>query len=78
MRVVPDDPLSAEAHSGWRIEIGRGEWQTRVETNSSMTATADAFVVTNRLDAYEGDERVFSAARSTSIMRDGVAAVLPT
>jgi uncharacterized protein len=69
--VIPGHPLSAEAHSRWRIEIGRGEWRTRVETESSMSATADAFVVTNRLDAYEGNARVFSAARSTSIDRDG-------
>src|SRR5690242_10515639 len=70
--VVPGDPLSAEAHSRWRIEIGRGEWRTRVETASSMTATPDAFVVTNRLDAFAADERIFSAARSATIDRDGV------
>ena len=70
--VVPGEPLSAEARSRWRIEIGRGGWRTRVETESSMTATDDAFVVTNRVDAFEGEERVFSAARSTSIERDGV------
>ena len=70
--VVPGDPLSAQAHSHWQIEIGRGAWQTRVETRSSMTATADAFLVTNQLDAFEGDRRVFSAARSTTFDRDGV------
>jgi uncharacterized protein len=70
--VVPGDPLSAEARSRWRIEIGRGQWRTRIETDSSMTATEDAFLVANRLDAFEGDERVFSAARSTRIDRDGV------
>ncbi len=70
--VVPGDPLSAEARSRWRIEIGRGKWQTRVETESSMTATQDAFLITNQLDAYEGEERMFSAARSTRIDRDGV------
>jgi hypothetical protein len=70
--VVPGNPLSAEARSRWRIEIGRGEWRTRVETESSMTATEDAFLVTNRLDAFESDERVFSATRSTWIDRDGV------
>jgi hypothetical protein len=37
-----------------------------------MTATEGAFVITNRLDAFEGDERVFSADRSTWIDRDGV------
>jgi putative CocE/NonD family hydrolase len=70
--VVPGDPLSAEARSRWRIEIGRRGWRTRVETESSMTATEGAFVITNRLDAFEGDERVFSADRSTWIDRDGV------
>lgn len=70
--ITPGDPLSAEAHSRWRIAIDRGDWHTRVETVSTMTATADAFTVTNLVDAYEGDRRVFSKARSSVFPRDGV------
>jgi uncharacterized protein len=70
--VVPGDPLSARTESRWTIEIGRGEWQTRVETASSMTATEETFVVANTLDAFEGNRRVFADARSFVIPRDGV------
>ena len=70
--ITVGDPLSAEARSRWRIAIGGGEWQTRIETTSTMTATADAFTVTNTVDAFEGDRRVFSKATSSVFPRDGV------
>ena len=55
-------------HSAHRASIE----QTRIETESSMTATEETFVVTNAVDAFEGDRRVFSDARSAVIPRDGV------
>jgi putative CocE/NonD family hydrolase len=70
--ITVGDPLSAEAQSRWRIAIGRGDWQTRVQTVSTMTATADAFTVTNVVDAFEGDRRMFSKATSSVFPRDGV------
>jgi hypothetical protein len=35
-----------------------------------MTATAEAFVLTNRLEAYEGDTRVFARADQVQVPRD--------
>ena len=52
------------------IKIGRGDWRTRVETNSFMTADAATFRVTNMLDAYEGDTRVFSKTWTFTVPRD--------
>jgi hypothetical protein len=52
--------------------LGRGEWQTRVETDSRMTSTATEFLVTQRLDAFEGDEQVYSRSWDLSFPRDGV------
>src|SRR5207248_7656906 len=50
-----DAPLSARIRCEWKIGVSRGAWRTRIETTSLMTADAQAFLVTNVLDAYEGD-----------------------
>jgi predicted acyl esterase len=71
-RITEDDPLSAEVHVGCMTALGRGEWRTRVETDSRMTCTATEFVVTQRLDAYEGDERIRSRAWDLRFPRDAV------
>jgi hypothetical protein len=68
--VVEGDPLSAEAGSSWSIALGRGDWQTRVETESRMTGDSRAFRVTNALEAYEGNTRVFAKAWQFSVDRD--------
>ena len=68
--IVEGDPLSAEARSEWRIEIGRGAWRTRIETASRLWSDAEAFYVENGVDAYEGDERVFTRVRRFSVPRD--------
>ena len=69
-RVADGDPLSASVRCEQSHMIGRGAWQTRVDTTSTMAATAEEFVVSNELDAYEGDERVFSKVWRTRIPRD--------
>jgi uncharacterized protein len=71
-RIADGDPLSAEVEVFCRSDLGRGEWQTRVETRSRMCATATEFLVTQRLDAYEGDEPVCSRTWELSFPRDNV------
>ncbi|MDX6591859.1 MAG: uncharacterized protein QOJ13_1055 [Gaiellales bacterium] len=71
-RLAGDDPLSAEVRCSWVVEIGRGDWQTRVEAASTMTSGRDAFLVTSSVDAYEGRRRVFSRSWTSTIPRDGV------
>lgn len=68
--IVEGNPLSAEACSEWSIAVGRGDWQTRVETSSRMTADAQAFRVTNSLDAYEGETHVFAKNWAFAVPRD--------
>jgi hypothetical protein len=41
-----------------------------VETDSRMTADADVFRVTNVLDAFEGETRIFTKAWTFSAPRD--------
>ena len=70
-RVVDGDPLSALAISEQRHMIGREGWKTRIDTRSTLSANESEFLVTNELDAYEGDDRVFSKVWRATIPRDG-------
>src|SRR3954447_8465675 len=71
-RITDGDPLSAEVHVECMSALGRGDWRTRVETESHMTSTAAEFLVSQRLDAFEGDQRVRSRAWELRFPRDGV------
>jgi uncharacterized protein len=65
-------PLSAHVQCDRKIEISRGDWQTRVETSSVMTADSTHFHLTNLLDAFEGQIRIFTKTWTKSIPRNGV------
>ena len=68
--MVDGDPLSASVRCERLDSFGRGNWQTRVETASTMSADAKAFHLTNALDAYEGAVRVFAKTWTLSVPRD--------
>jgi putative CocE/NonD family hydrolase len=68
--IIEGDPLSAKADSAWTISISRGDWRTRVETRSVFTSDPGTFHVTNSLDAYEGNARVFAKTWHKTIPRD--------
>jgi putative CocE/NonD family hydrolase len=70
--VIVGQPLSAAARCERSVTIARGEWRTRVETVSTMSADAHNFHLTNTLEAFEGEARVFAKTWSTTIPRDGV------
>jgi putative CocE/NonD family hydrolase len=62
-------PLSLKVHIERTLELQREEWRVRVETNSMMTADAAHFYLSNQLDAYEGDVRVFTRSWTKTIPR---------
>jgi uncharacterized protein len=66
------DPLSAAVHIDHQKSFRRGDWQVRIETSSRMTADATHFHLSNNLDAYEGNGRIFTKSWSKAIPRDGV------
>ena len=71
-RIADGDPLSAAVHVQCTTALGRGPWQTCVQTDSRMTSTATEFLVTQRLDAYEDGERFRSRTWELRFPRDGV------
>jgi hypothetical protein len=64
------DPLSAKVRCEWTMNIGRGDWQTYLESVSTMTADAKHFFITNELTAFEGENQVFTKTWKTEIPRD--------
>lgn len=68
--VAQDDPLSATGKTVYRQSLARGGWSVRTETRTSLRLTADAFVATAELDAYEGERRIFSTSECFTIPRD--------
>jgi predicted acyl esterase len=70
--IVDGEPLSARIERSSSHRMRRGGWDISVVTETSMSATADAFLVTSAIDAFEGDVRVSTRHRSVRIPRDGV------
>jgi putative CocE/NonD family hydrolase len=68
--ILEGQPTSARVECRRQIEISRGDWQTRVETSSVMTSDKDYFHLTNVLDAYEGQVRVFTKSWTRKIRRE--------
>jgi predicted acyl esterase len=72
LTILEGDPLSAFVRCERIDRFARGEWETRVETVSTMSADRESFHVTNALDAYEGDVRVFAKTWTLTVPRDHV------
>jgi uncharacterized protein len=68
--IVDGDPLSARVGCSWTLKIGRGDWQTTVETRSLMSSDAQHFHLTNLLEAYEGNACVYTKSSTRAIPRD--------
>ena len=70
--ILEGQPTSARVQCERQIEISRGDWETRVETLSVMTSDKDYYYLTNVLDAYEGQVRVFTKSWTKKIRREMV------
>ena len=69
-RITEGDPLSAKVVCDWTLTLGRGDWQTRLESTSTMWADEEKFYVTSELAAFEGDEKVYDTCREFETDRD--------
>ncbi len=68
--IRPDDPLSARAEVSWIVGMSRGDWSIETRTSTVMTSTRTHFQLHARLDAFEGEARVFSRNWRSEIPRD--------
>ena len=65
-----DDPLSAVVEASRTIQIGRGDWQTRVEVKARMWCDAADFHLSADLRVFEGDAEIHQREHRVSIPRD--------
>lgn len=70
--LTPRDPSTATVECFRTISVGRDAWRTKVSTYSRMTCDGNAFVVTNRLVAYEGEDVFEELTWSFTTPRDHV------
>jgi putative CocE/NonD family hydrolase len=68
--IVEGDPLSARVEVRNTSDYGRGDWRVHVEATGVMTSTATHFLVSSRLDVYEGDTRIAVRAWDDEFPRD--------
>ncbi|MBX0314726.1 CocE/NonD family hydrolase [Planococcus glaciei] len=69
-RIKEGDPLSASVQCDWTLTIGREEWQTRLESISTITSDAQKFYITSQLKALEGDKVIYDTCRTFEVDRD--------
>ena len=69
-RINENDPLSAKAEIIQKTLLRRGDWSTRIETHTQLSATDGFFLLKADLNAYEGSEVAFSRSWDERIARD--------
>ena len=70
LTVGANDPLTARYQITQTYELGREGWRIRIETRSSMHATATDFVVRASVSAYENGALAASREMEETIPRD--------
>ena len=69
-KIVEGDPLSAYVQCDWTLTVGREEWQTRLESSSTMKSDETKFYITSQLKAFEGDTVVYDKCKTYEVERD--------
>jgi uncharacterized protein len=70
--IKPDEPNSARATMTQSYEMGRGDWQIKIDTGATMTSTASTFELSAWIEAYEGDTSVIRTDWKKSIPRNQI------
>ena len=70
LAIHPDDPTSARHESGWERTFARGDWEVRTRGGMVMTSDHANFRLEARVEAFEGDERLFHRTWDETIPRD--------
>ena len=63
------DPSSAHIRIDWTRGMARGDWSVRTETSTEMRAKATGYETSYRLDAFEGEDRVFEREFNATVPR---------
>ena len=69
-RIKPDDPNSARASMTQSYEMGRGDWQIRIDAGATMTSTPSSFEIAAWIEAFEAGSPVCRREWKSSIPRN--------
>lgn len=70
--IHPDDPLSAQVEISYEQRLARGEWSVLTRAEVRLTSELDRLVFSARLEAWDGDARVFNREFRDYVKRDHV------
>ncbi|MEL6219513.1 MAG: CocE/NonD family hydrolase [Pseudomonadota bacterium] len=70
--IHPEDPLSAKATMTQESAFARDTWQAKIKTHSEMTATKEHFVLTARVECFDGDALFHAVDWHHKIPRNGM------
>jgi hypothetical protein len=70
LTIAEGDPLSAETEMGSVFSYAKGDWRTKVSGRCTLRATRTTWLLSADLDAWEGDEKIFSRHLEVPIPRD--------
>jgi hypothetical protein len=70
LSICDPEPNSAESTAKWQIGLARDDWRIRIETMTRLSSNPDCFRLEAKLDAFEGDEKIFTREWLTEIPRD--------
>ena len=71
-RIHPDDPLSGDARFDWIETMHRGDWAIETRCHASLWADGETWHGRARIEAYEGEARIFEKDFRLDIPRDGI------
>jgi putative CocE/NonD family hydrolase len=69
-RIHPDDPNSAFARMTQTYEMGRGDWQVRMQAGAEMTSSPSTFELDAWIEAYEGGQSIYRKGWRARIPRN--------
>lgn len=71
-KIHPDDPLCASGHYLWNLTHSRDDWSIRTRCEAWLHADETSFHPRAKIEAWEGDEKIFEREFSRKIPRNGV------
>ena len=70
LSICDPEPNSAHSVARWHIGLRRAEWRIKIETVTRLTSDRDYFRLEAKLDAFEGEEQIFTREWMAEILRD--------
>jgi len=64
-----NDPLSAKAESKWKISMSKDEWDVRIETHATVTASAQHYLLHSTVRTFKGEDLFFERTFEKKIVR---------